>query len=158
MKKIFLSILLFLTLFLSASFAQEKAQSSFLPNIPKASGKPHPEGNEFMRKYHMDLLKHDRDLTVKNGVRDIDDSLAQCVTCHEVKDENNKPVTYESEEYFCRVCHDYVAVKIDCFSCHNSVPDESVPDETKKTSSIFPLKKDNISVLLSYLEEGKDEQ
>ena len=152
MKRIFFTILLFVTLLSGAAFAQDEERSSFLPDIPKASGEPHPQGNEFMRKYHMDLLRHDRDLTVTGGARDIDNSLAECVACHVVKDENNKPVTYESEEYFCRVCHDYVAVKIDCFSCHNSVPNEE-----KSSSSLFPYKRDNMSVLLSYLEGANND-
>lgn len=99
------------------------AQDSLFPEIPKAIGEPHAEGNAYWRLNHPDLLQHDRDRTMRLGERDIDASLAQCVSCHAVNGPDAAPVTVESEQHFCRACHDYVAVKIDCFQCHNSVPD-----------------------------------
>ncbi len=93
------------------------------PVIPKASGKEHPEGNLFMRINHMKLMKHDRDETMHFGDREIAYSLKACVDCHAVNGADSQPVSYESEEHFCRVCHDYTAVKVDCFQCHNSKPE-----------------------------------
>lgn len=96
----------------------------FGPTVPKATGEPHPEGNEYMRKFHMELMKHDRDMTLRDGERDIDASLKECFDCHTVKDEETgDPVTYEDERHFCRTCHDFVAVKVDCFMCHRSTPE-----------------------------------
>lgn len=114
----------------------------FGPVIPKASGKPHPEGNLFMRISHMKLMKHDRDQTMRFGDRDISHSLKACVDCHAVDGEDGEPVSAKSEKHFCRTCHDYVAVKIDCFQCHNSKPDvprqallrKNAPDSTKITA------------------------
>ena len=83
------------------------------PVIPKATGKPHPEGNLFMRINHMRLLVHDRKLTVHEGDRKIKYSLKACVECHAVKGDDGLPVSIESPKHFCRVCHDYVAVKVD---------------------------------------------
>ncbi len=117
------------------------------PDVPKATGEPHPEGNEFMRINHPDLLRHDRDLTVRDGDRDVDYSLAGCVACHAVNGPDAKPVTSESSEYFCRVCHDYAAVKIDCFQCHNSLP----PD-LGEASLMFDRPEQSLDVLLTYLE------
>jgi hypothetical protein len=94
------------------------------PTLPEATGEPHPEGNEYMRKYHMELMKHDRDITMRDGVRDIDASLKECFDCHTVTDERTgDPVTYKDERHFCRTCHDFVAVKVDCFMCHRSTPE-----------------------------------
>lgn len=93
------------------------------PVIPKASGKPHPEGNEFWRINHMLLMKHDRDQTVRFGDREVQASLAECVDCHAVNGADGAPVSVADERHFCRTCHDYVAVKVDCFQCHNSKPE-----------------------------------
>ena len=93
------------------------------PEIPKATGEPHPEGNDWWRRWHMEQMKHDRDETMYEGKRDVSGSLTECFECHTVKDEAGTPVTYEDERHFCRTCHDYVAVKVDCFMCHRSTPD-----------------------------------
>jgi hypothetical protein len=95
------------------------------PVIPKASGAPHPEGNTFMRVNHMKLMVHDRDETMRLGDREIAYSLKDCVDCHAVAGDDGQPVSYESDKHFCRTCHDYVAVKVDCFECHNSKPEGS---------------------------------
>lgn len=120
---------------------------SVYPEIPMATGEPHPEGNVFWRTNHMDLLRHDRDLTMRQGERDIDASLASCVTCHAVNGPDAKPVTVKSEDHFCRVCHDYTAVKIDCFQCHNSVP-----ADLGETSLMFNRPDHTLDILLAYLE------
>ncbi len=119
------------------------------PDIPKATGAPHPEGNEFWRTNHMYLLKHDRDLTVHEGDRDVQASIAECVTCHAVNGPDAKPVSIASDQHFCRVCHDYAAVKIDCFQCHNSLP-----QELGKAALIFKEPESpTLDVLLAYLQE-----
>ena len=101
--------------------AQDRA--SLLPDIPRATGQPHAEGNEYWRKNHMNLMRHDRDLTMREGERDIEASLKGCFDCHAAKDSDGAIVSYESEKHFCRTCHDYVAVKVDCFMCHRSTPE-----------------------------------
>lgn len=101
--------------------AQERA--SLLPEVPKATGEPHPEGNEFWRRNHMELMRHDRDQTVYLGDREIGASLSACFECHAATDDAGAVVTYESEQHFCRACHDYAAVKVDCFMCHRSTPE-----------------------------------
>ncbi|SDJ25748.1 hypothetical protein [Aliiruegeria lutimaris] len=93
------------------------------PEIPKATGDPHPEGNRVMRRRHMEMMRHDRDMTMHDGEREIDASISECFECHSVKDEAGGYVTYESEKHFCRACHDFVAVKVDCFMCHRSTPE-----------------------------------
>ena len=119
------------------------------PQIPKASGEPHPEGNLYMRINHMNLMKHDRDETVRSGDREINASLKECVECHAVNGADNQPVSYESEEHFCRVCHDYVAVKVDCFQCHNSKP------QLKKEALLQP-ELPNSNEIATYLKEAEE--
>ncbi|MCF6303063.1 MAG: hypothetical protein L3J13_07685 [Devosiaceae bacterium] len=126
MKRFFVSLLSAVVIFAGLGVAGVQAQSLFGPSVPKAVGAPHPEGNEFWRINHMSLLSHDRDETMRLGDRNISASLKECVACHAVDDAAEEPVGYESEEFFCRVCHDYVAVKIDCFTCHQSKPDSGV--------------------------------
>lgn len=76
-----------------------------------------------MRRNHMDYLKHDRDRTVRKGVRDTQYSLAECVECHAEKDDAGayKPVNAEGQ--FCASCHSYVAVSLSCFQCHRKTPE-----------------------------------
>jgi predicted CXXCH cytochrome family protein len=72
---------------------------------------------QWMRKNHMHLLKHQREETVRKGVREEQDALKNCVECHaSTKDDS---VTAR-EDSFCVGCHRYAAVKIDCFECHAS--------------------------------------
>ena len=106
-----------------AGIAQGEERASLLPEVPKASGEAHAEGSEYWRKNHMEMMRHDRDLTLRMGEREIEASLKGCFDCHAAKDDRGQYVTVQSENHFCRVCHDYAAVKVDCFMCHRSTPD-----------------------------------
>lgn len=112
------------------SLAGGAAADGVGPVVPPATGAPHP-AEENWRVHHMEYLYHDRDLTLRDGVRDLaaDDqairaSLAECFDCHAVTDAAGQPVGYEDPRHFCRVCHDYAAVKVDCFSCHRDTPSD----------------------------------
>ncbi len=98
-------------------------------DIPRGRGATCVADPDFMRINHMELMTHDRDETVLLGDREIKYSLKECVACHAVNGPDSRPVTYKSEKHFCRVCHDFVAVKVDCFQCHNSIPEinSSIP-------------------------------
>ena len=125
------------------------AEGGLAPAVPQATGEPHPEGNEFWRKNHMVLLRHDRDLTLREGEReDIQASLQTCFDCHTVKDEAGAPVPVEDERHFCRVCHDYAAVKPDCFTCHRSTPSDNVENRLLATP-------DEPNSIAAYLERLK---
>ena len=106
------------------SLVQSDDSTVAVPIVPKAEGGSCVAPPEDMRKNHMQYLKHDRDLSVQDGVKNIDASLKECVACHVVRDDVGEPVSVESPKHFCRSCHDYAAVTVDCFSCHNSKPDE----------------------------------
>lgn len=117
-------VLAFVFLVLGLAFpALAQERNSLWPQIPEATGEAHPEGNQFMRKQHMEMMKHDRDSTMYDGNREVKASLKECFDCHAVKDDQGTPVTYADDKHFCRVCHDYAAAKVDCFMCHRSTPD-----------------------------------
>ena len=70
-----------------------------------------------MRRMHMEFLKHQRDDTVRGGIRGAKYSLKDCIDCHA----NQKTASVaKAESNFCVSCHSYTAVKIDCFECHSS--------------------------------------
>ena len=71
-----------------------------------------------MRREHPDMLRHQRDLTVHEGIRTRAHSLKECVGCHA----STKTGSVLGEKGFCQSCHDYASVKIDCFGCHASKP------------------------------------
>jgi hypothetical protein len=73
----------------------------------------------FMRRNHMDLLRHQRDETVHSGIRGGRFSLQGCIECH--ASAATKSVAQAPGD-FCVACHSYAAVKIDCFECHSSQP------------------------------------
>jgi cytochrome c553 len=94
-----------------------------MPVIPLGKGDQCVEDTEFMRRNHMNLLMHQRDETMHEGIREKQHSLKECISCHAVQGEDAVPVTVSSPQHFCRSCHDYAAVKIDCFQCHASRPE-----------------------------------
>lgn len=69
---------------------------------------------EEMRRNHMEMLKHQRDRTLRQGIRGEPVSLNGCIDCHASK----KTGSVLEEGNFCQSCHAYVAVKLDCFECH----------------------------------------
>jgi len=93
------------------------------PVIPRGEGERCVEDTDFMRRNHMNLLMHQRDDTVLRGIRSKQHSLKECVSCHAVEGADAVAVSFSSEKHFCRSCHDYAAVDIDCFECHASRPD-----------------------------------
>ncbi|OFX09032.1 MAG: hypothetical protein A2516_11530 [Alphaproteobacteria bacterium RIFOXYD12_FULL_60_8] len=113
---------LLLALALLLPFAANAADS-LAPYVPKGQGEKCVEDVEVMRRDHMTLLTHQRDKTLREGVRTKTHSLKECIACHVVKDGEGKPVTIADERHFCRSCHGFAAVKPDCFSCHASTPE-----------------------------------
>ena len=87
------------------------------PALESARSGPCVEDPKVMRRSHMDFMKHDRDDTVRKGMRAIKHSLAACVDCHASKSDGR---VLGSDRHFCQGCHAYAAVKVDCFDCHAS--------------------------------------
>jgi hypothetical protein len=130
---------LLIVFFIAAPTQAAEDSRVFVPNPPKGKGENCVRDTVFMRANHMNLLMHQRDKTVLEGIRTKQYSLKECVACHAVLDSNGQPVSYQTPKHFCRSCHDYAAVKIDCFECHASKPpQEKVKGHPRRQISTFP--------------------
>jgi hypothetical protein len=103
-----------------------------IPNPPKAKQNVSEtqkcvESIELIRRDHGHLLQHHRDETMHKGIRTSKHSLIACINCHVTPDEKGNYPHISSSEHFCRSCHTYAAVTIDCFQCHATKPLESSP-------------------------------
>lgn len=76
------------------------------------------EPADVMRRNHMNFLMHQRDETLRDGIRGEKYSLRGCIDCHATPDDK----ATRSVRTFCDSCHDYAAVEITCFECHNDRP------------------------------------
>ncbi|MGD9785017.1 MAG: cytochrome c3 family protein [Hyphomicrobiaceae bacterium] len=108
-----------------AMAALAPAASAGPPQPAKGRGEKCVAETDWMRRYHMTVLNHQRDETVHEGVRGNKFSLKGCIDCHQVQGTDGKPVTVADPKHFCRTCHDYAAVRVDCFDCHASRPGEA---------------------------------
>ena len=102
---------------LVAGSAAAVVEAAAGPALESARSGPCVEDPKVMRRSHMDFMKHDRDDTVRKGMRAIKHSLAACVDCHASRSDGR---VLGSDRHFCQGCHAYAAVKVDCFDCHAS--------------------------------------
>lgn len=112
-----------------------------MPLIPEAAARADtPEGcvepTEEMRKNHMEMILHQRDKTVHQGVRTKQYALAECINCHVTPGPDGEPVRVDSEQHFCNSCHTYSAVSIDCFQCHRDQPEPGAG--SARTDTVSP--------------------
>ena len=70
---------------------------------------------EEMRRNHMEMLKHQRDKTLRLGQRGARVSLNGCIECHASRKTGS---VLGGAENFCQGCHAYAAVHLDCWDCH----------------------------------------
>ena len=91
-------------------------ESYGMPKIDTGKGGQCVKEPQWMRKNHMYLLLHQRDETVRKGIRDEKFSLKSCVECHASTRDDS---VIARDDSFCVGCHRYEAVKIDCFECHS---------------------------------------
>lgn len=100
--------------------AAHAAQSGRTPLPVIAIEKPGQcvEPKEVIRRDHMKLLKHQRDKTLHEGIRTKKHSLNECIACHA----SQKTGSVIGAGGFCQSCHDYAAVKPDCWDCHQPKP------------------------------------
>ncbi len=120
-----------------------------VPNPPKAKQRFSVEqacvdSIATMRRDHGWSLQHARNNTMYRGVRALQDySLKTCINCHVKADEaGNYPSIKDGTEHFCRSCHVYAAVSVDCFQCHANHPMDS---STKIANNINSLSFNNLS-------------
>lgn len=105
----------------TAALANDTANTGRVPQpvVESARGGQCVADSAFMRRNHMKLLKHQRDDTLRGGIRTGQYSLKTCIDCHASTTTNS---VNESDTNFCQSCHSYAAVKIDCFECHSNKP------------------------------------
>ncbi len=77
-----------------------------------------------MRRNHPDMLKHQRDVTVHTGTRGARVSLNACIDCHANRSNHSVLGTDRS---FCQGCHQFAAVRLDCFECHQASTTSAAP-------------------------------
>ncbi len=105
-----------------------------LPNPAKAfKGQQCIEPVGTMRRLHGEYLIHQRDETLRQGIRGKKYSLRQCIACHATTSPDVENGTVRTIQPFCAECHAYAAVTIDCFSCHTGKAEDDV-----KTGSAYP--------------------
>ena len=92
--------------------------------IPESAGAQCVEATSVMRSQHKKLLFAQRDKTVHQGIRSTTHSLTNCVACHANRDAMGHSIPVNGDDQFCESCHRYAGVRMDCFECHATVPDE----------------------------------
>lgn len=120
------------TLLLPALLAVMVLGCSEQPNPDLATAKAKAEhcaisdDVNYVRKTHMDAILHQRDKTVHDGIRTSKHSLKACINCHVPKEKKGKAVRIsDTANHFCATCHNYAAVKLDCFECHSDRPESA---------------------------------
>ena len=113
--------LAFATLLAGCSKAPTEADLNLATAKAKADQCVEPES--VIRTKHMDLLMHQRDATMIEGIRTKQHSLKECINCHvSTTKQDGTPLHYGDKEHFCTTCHAAVGQKIDCFQCHADRP------------------------------------
>lgn len=144
-QAIYIALLALMSLTASAENAKTSSSRVPQPAIEPARGGQCVEDTAYMRRNHMNLLKHQRDDTLRGGIRTGKNSLKACIECHASKTTGS---VNASNNNFCQSCHNYTAVKIDCFECHANKPEQKSfhplvshgsPGETSTTMKLKQL-------------------
>ena len=98
----------------SADTGRRPAERVALPVIKLERGEACVAPVAEMRRDHMKMLLHQRDRTMREGLRESRFSLKGCVDCHASRETGS----VLGKDGFCSSCHAYAAVSIDCFECH----------------------------------------
>lgn len=120
---------------LVALAAQAAGGSYVVPGSQAATLDSCVEPTDFMRRNHMEVIKHQRDETVHNGIRSTKHSLAGCVECHASRDPAGGVVPVDQKGQFCQACHAFAAVGMNCFDCHATVPSHGAPGQSSDLQS-----------------------
>lgn len=115
MVKRLISLLALLVPLVIASGVSAAESRVPLPQLSKPLGERCVEETGFMRRNHMQLLKHQRDETMHRGIRTEQHSLKNCLACHASEKPAAEP---QEQQHFCQSCHEYAGVRLDCFECH----------------------------------------
>ena len=97
------------------AYAEEKrARRIAVPAIKIEKGEACVAPTGEMRRDHMKMLLHQRDRTMRQGLRESRFSLKNCIECHASRETGS----VLGKDGFCSSCHAYAAVSMDCFECH----------------------------------------
>jgi [DsrC]-trisulfide reductase subunit J len=124
-------------------------EPDWVPKPARGRGEKCVADTAWMRRNHMTALMHHRDEAVHEGIRTKRFDLTGCIDCHAVKGADGKPVTFASPKHFCRTCHDYAAVSIDCFECHASRPEAKAASTGEAVPKRAPAS--GVAALTQYL-------
>jgi len=114
--------------FAGAALAADPAGRVVKPSISVDRSTQCIDSPEVMRRTHMDMLKHERDRTVRKGIRGEKVNLNGCIDCHAGPGAGAAAGSaVGSPQAFCETCHRYAAVKLDCFECHQARPAGAQP-------------------------------
>lgn len=149
-----MALTVFMAVFAAALFAPSAGAAEIAPEPNLTAARAKSENcvadTEFMRKNHMKMLLHQRKETVHEGIRTKQFSLKECIDCHAVPGSDGKPVKVSNPQHFCRTCHDFAAVKVDCFECHASTP-ESGEETAAAPEGTMPADHADMAALADYL-------
>ena len=98
-----------------ADAGEDRTQRVAVPVFKIENGGACVAPTEEMRRNHMKMLLHQRDDTVRQGLRDPRFSLKHCVDCHASRETGS----VLGKDGFCSSCHSYASVSLDCFECHS---------------------------------------
>jgi hypothetical protein len=131
----FLQLSIFCGVFLLMLSGKALAETPFPTiHLPKGTADCPIPKNDRVRN-HMKYLLHHRDLTVHEGIRTKQYSLANCIDCHVQPGPDGKIAAHSSKDHFCNGCHQYAAVHIDCFECHADRPQKYIKRGNKTEAS-----------------------
>ena len=102
----------------SADAGDQRARGVALPTVKIERGEACVAPTGEMRRDHMKMLLHQRDRTMRQGIREPRFSLKNCVDCHASRETGS----VLGKDGFCSSCHQYAAVSMDCFECHSPQP------------------------------------
>lgn len=88
--------------------------------VLEARGDQCVEPTEVIRRDHMKILMHERDEAKLYGRRNPDHSFVGCVDCHVSPTASRD----DPSTHFCMACHQFNAVRMDCFQCHTDRPSD----------------------------------
>ena len=107
-------MILAFTVTVFAEAAEKPAGRVRMPVVKTEKGEVCVAPTGEMRRNHMKMLVHQRDGTVRQGLREPRFSLKNCVECHASRETGS----VLGKDGFCSSCHAYASVKMDCFECH----------------------------------------
>lgn len=104
---VFLLAVISPTLYNASTFGLGEAPGPDVEIDRAIAGDECVEDTDWMRANHMTYLYEGREMVIREGIRDTNQSIARCRECHPTRGE------------FCSSCKEYVGIKVECWTCHH---------------------------------------